>query len=128
MRSVDVFYNFMIMDANRNVFWRDPTAVDAERFARMNAVWGDNSWRASVYPKTTGLFGEMEEKAPNEDIAEAFRQRMMNVAGFKYVAPPMPMRNSNGAVLYYLFFASPNSTGAKIVGEIFSKYRSRGVS
>lgn len=27
MRSVEIFYNFMIMDANRNVLWKDPTKV-----------------------------------------------------------------------------------------------------
>jgi hypothetical protein len=35
------------------------------------------------------------------------------------------MRNPKGSVLYYLFFASANKTGAKIVGEIFRKYGSR---
>jgi hypothetical protein len=37
------------------------------------------------------------------------------------------MRNSRGAVVYYLYFASPDKTGGKIVGEIFDKYRMRGV-
>jgi hypothetical protein len=38
----------------------------------------------------------------------------------------MPMRNSRGAVVYYLFFASQKGTAEHIVVEIFSKYRSRG--
>jgi hypothetical protein len=33
------------------------------------------------------------------------------------------MRNSTRAVVYYLFFASPNTTGSKIVSEIFERYR-----
>jgi hypothetical protein len=36
------------------------------------------------------------------------------------------MRNTRGAVVYYLFFASPNRTGAKIVSDIFNTYRDRG--
>ena len=40
---------------------------------------------------------------------------------------PIPMRNEKGAVIYYLYFASPDKTGAKIVSEIFDKYRSEGV-
>ena len=47
------------------------------------------------------------------------------MAGFAYVPSPIPMRNSNGAVIYYLYFALPNKTGAKIVEEIFVKYRDR---
>jgi hypothetical protein len=57
--------------------------------------------------------------ADNQMIAEAYRKRLKEVAGFKYVPEPIPMRNSKNAVVYYLFFASPNETGAKIVGEIF---------
>lgn len=125
MRSIEVFYNFMIMDANMNVLWRNPVSVNAAQKARMTSVWGDESWRQAAYVKGEDLFGEVEIKAANEDIAQAFRNRLEKVAGFKYVPEPMPMRNSRGAVIYYLFFASPNATGASIVKDIFAKYRSR---
>lgn len=36
------------------------------------------------------------------------------------------MRNSKGAIVYYLFFASPNEKGGKIVREIFDRYRGKG--
>jgi three-Cys-motif partner protein len=128
MRSVEIFYNFMIMDANMNVFMRDPGKVTPAQAARMDAVWGDHSWRSAAYKKTPDLFGEVEEKATNEDIAEAFRLRLEKVAGFAYVPPPIPMRNSKGAVVYYLYFASPDDTGGKIVSQIFDKYRSKGAA
>ncbi len=128
MKSVDIFYNFMIMDANMNVFMRDPGKVAPEQAARMDAVWGDGTWRTAAYRKSTDLFGETEEKATNEEIAEAFRQRLKKAAGFKYVPNAMPMRNSRGAVIYYLYFASQNETGGKIVTDIFNTYRDAGVS
>jgi hypothetical protein len=37
----------------------------------------------------------------------------------------MPMRNDQGALVYYLYFASPNKTGASIVSDIFKKYRQK---
>jgi three-Cys-motif partner protein len=130
MKSIDVFYNFMIMDANMNVFMRDPGKVAPEQAARMDAVWGDGTWRSAAYRKEPGLFGEMEEKATNDDIAEAFRVRLREVAGFVHVPAPIPMRNEKGAVIYYLYFASSNKTGAKIatdiVTKIFDDYRMRG--
>ena len=126
MGSIEIFYNFMIMDANMNVFMRDPSKASPEQTARMNNVWGDDTWRSAAYVPTQDLFGDTEEKATNEVIAEAFRTRLEQLAGFKYVPPPIPMRNTKGAVVYYLYFASMNATGAKIVGEIFDKYRQKG--
>ena len=37
------------------------------------------------------------------------------------------MRNTKGAVVYYLFFASPKPVAAKIVQSIFNKYRDKGI-
>ena len=125
MKSVEIFFNFMIMDANMNVLWRNPDRVSATQASRMDKAWGDHSWRDIAYRKVRGLFGDMEEKADNETIAEAFRQRLNKVAGFTYVPPPMPMRNEQGGLVYYLYFASPNKTGAGIVSSIFKKYRDK---
>ncbi len=33
---------------------------------------------------------------------------------------PIPMRNSNGAIVYYLFFAAQQPVAANIVTDIFS--------
>jgi len=121
MRSIEVFYNFMIMDANMNMFLWNPDHVAPAQAARMDAVWPN--WRSAVYVKHRDLFGEVDKKQSNDQIAEAFRADLRRKAGFEYVPPPIPMRNSRGAVVYYLYFASPNRTGAKIVGEIFDKYR-----
>ena len=128
MKNIEIFYNFMIMDANMNVFMRDPGKVMPAQAHRMDAVWGDNSWRSTAYTKTEDLFGTIERKTTNEDIAEAFRLRLEKIASFAYVPPPMPMRNSKGAVVYYLYFASQNKTGARIVKDIFDTYGSRGTA
>ena len=128
MKSIEVFYNFMIMDANMNVLWRSPDKVQTSQVVRMDAVWGDHSWREAAYRKTPGLFGEIEEKATNKAVIDAFRDRLKKIAGFEYVPEPIPMRNSKGSVVYYLFFASPNRTGAKIVKDIFDNYRNKGVT
>ncbi len=125
MRSVEIFYNFMLMDANMNVLWRQPDSVSPRQIARMDAVWGDRSWQKVAYETTPGLFGDIVEKASNEAVAQAFRRRLKDVAGFEFVPDPMPMRNSAGSIIYYLFFASPNRTGQKIVRDIFEKYRSK---
>ena len=106
MRSVEIFLNFMIMDANMNVLWNDPDNVPAAQAERMNVFWGDNSWRGACYRTQPGLFEDIVRKAPNEAVVAAYQKRLRDVAGFKYVPDPMPMCNSKGTVIYYLFFAS----------------------
>lgn len=125
MRSIEIFYNFMIMDVNMNVLRRNPERVPSSQSARMDKAWGDHSWRDLAYTKVRGLFGDMESKADNETLAEAFRERLRKIAGFKYVPAPIPMRNDQGSIVYYLYFASPNKTGARIVDYIFKKDREK---
>lgn len=124
-RAIEIFLNFPIMDMNRNALWRNPEAAGEEGVARMSQFWGDESWRQGAYKVQRGLFGDISEKQGNEAVVAAFRKRLREVAGFKFVPPPMPMRNSLGAVVYYLFFAGSNETGAKIVADIFRKHANR---
>lgn len=125
MKTLDIFLNFPVADMNRNVLWRDPEKVGASQVARMSAFWGDTSWRDIAYQTTGNLFG-YPEKEPNVAVAQAFRQRLKHVAGFALVPDPLPMKNSTGAVIYYLFFASQKDTAEHIVLDIFKKYEMRG--
>jgi three-Cys-motif partner protein len=128
LKTIEIFLNFPIMDINRNVLWRNPEAADPTDRERMTRFWGDDTWASSAYKRSKQghLFDEPEmEKQDNADIAEAFRKRLKEVAGFANVPEPLPMRNSKGAVVYYLFFASQNDTGNKIVEGIFAPYRNR---
>jgi three-Cys-motif partner protein len=121
--TIDMFLNFPVMDMNRNVLWRNPDKVSVERLTRMNNFWGGD-WKDAAYTTERSLFGE-PEKESNEAVAEAFRKRLLNVAKFKNVPDPIPMRNTKGAIVYYLFFASQADVAEKIVTDIFTKYRNR---
>jgi len=128
MKSIDMFLNFPVMDMNRNVLWLNPEGVDPADILRMNAYWGDESWRKVAYRQTSDLFGEVVEiKESNRTIALAFGKRLQEVAEFAHVSQPLPMRNSRGAIVYYLFFASQQKVADIIITDIFDKYRSRGM-
>lgn len=125
-KAIDMVLNFPVMDMNRNAIWHKPEKASPAGIARMNFFWGDESWRTAAYaPNPQGsLFGDVDIlKQSNEAIVEAFRDRLRKEAGFKHVLEALPMRNSTGAVVYYLMFASPNDTGNKIMTAIFDKYR-----
>lgn len=121
MKSVELFVNFPIADMNRNVLRRDTGKVADSQAERMTRFWGDDSWRDAAYSTSGNLFG-WEEKQTNQDMVRAYRKRLREVAGFEYVPEPLPMRNGQNAVVYYLFFASPNDTGRRIVKDIFRKW------
>jgi three-Cys-motif partner protein len=103
--------------------------VSQKQAARFTATWGDDSWRNIAYKQEQRSLldegGFIEEKASNEAIVSAFQARLRDVAGFRYVPNPIPMKNASRATVYYLFFASPNATGKKIVEHIFKKHATR---
>lgn len=126
-RVIDMFLNFPVMDMNMNILWKkgEGPNQDGAQVARMNRFWGDESWRHVAYVRSnqTVLFGEPPElKLSNDDVAEGFRERLRNVAGFKHVPKPLPMTNSQGKVVYYLFFASQKDVANHIVLDIFNKH------
>jgi len=122
MRTIDMFLNFPVMDMNRNALWRNPEKLPFGT-ERMTAFWGDESWLEAAYKTEKTLFGEWKVKTNNEDVIQAFCERLKNVAKFKYIANPLPMKNSRGAIVYYLFFASQQPIADNIISSIFEKYR-----
>jgi three-Cys-motif partner protein len=124
MGTVDILINFSIVDLNMNCGLRDPDKVTPRQPDRLTRFWGDEGWRTIVH--TTGvrqpnLFGT-PEKTPNEAIVNGFCDHLRDDAGFACVAPPLPMRDSGGAI-YYLVFASQQPLAKKIATEILAKYR-----
>lgn len=89
MKTIEIFLNLPVMGMNRSVLWNDSGRVPKSQIARMNALWGDESWRDVAYkfPKQYNLFGEENKiKEPgNEAIVQGFRTRLAEKAGFKYV-------------------------------------------
>lgn len=126
-KVVEIFLNFPVMDMNMNVLWHNLDRVPDSQRLRMTRFWGDESWKQAAYESSPGLFGMMEEKLSNEAVAEAFRARLKREGGFEYVPKPMPMRNTKGAIVYFLFFAAQKPVASKIVKYIFERYSRYGM-
>ena len=124
-KAIDLFLNFPVMDMNRNAIWRAPENAPPDGIERMNRFWGDELWRQAAYVESDqgNLFSGRElVKQDNAAIVKAFQKRLQAVAGFEFVPDPLPMRNSNNAVVYYLFFASQKPVAKKIIEGIFKKH------
>jgi len=130
-QAIDMFLNFPVMDINRNAIWRHPENVPDGGIQRMNRFWGDDSWRDAAYGEDRqGVFWGSPDvvKQGNEAIIGAFCERLRDVAGFKFVLPPLPMKNSHNAVVYYLCFASQKDVANRIITSIFDRYRAWGIA
>jgi three-Cys-motif partner protein len=125
-RAVDMFLNFTVMDMNRNAIWKNLGQAPLDGVERMTRFWGDDSWKRVAYAASPQfqLFSPPDlVKQDNDTITTAFRERLKKVAGFQFVPEPLPMKNSNNAVVYYLFFASQKPVAERIIADIFAKYR-----
>jgi len=122
--SIEIFLNFMIMDINRNVLRRNRDLAIQSKVDQLTRLWGDETWQDAAYTSEGKLF-EDPEKVSNDRFEQAWRARLKDKAGFKFVSEPMPMRTRTRSVIYYLYFASQKPVAASIVEDIFRKYRQR---
>jgi three-Cys-motif partner protein len=118
MKTIETFIHFPTGDIQRNVLRHDQSTVDPTDVARMNLMWGDDSWRKAAFVNEPDLFGDREVKAPIDSLLSAFADRLRKVAGFAHVSKPLPMRNKTNAIIYHLIFATPNATGLRIANHI----------
>lgn len=130
MGSIELFMNFPTMDINRNSLRQDPTTITRSSAERMTGFWGDESWFQEFYkekdPPLPIFDVERQREASNLQVVDAYRARLRDIAGFKYVSEGLPMRNRKNAVVYYLLFAGQKPAPGRIVTDIFDKYKDRG--
>jgi three-Cys-motif partner protein len=118
MKTIETFIHFPTGDIQRNVLRHDQSTVDPTDIARMNLMWGEDSWRKAAFVNEPDLFGDREVKAPIDSLLSAFADRLRKVAGFAHVSKPLPMRNKTNAIIYHLIFATRNATGLRIANHI----------
>lgn len=120
MGTVDLLINFPIMDINRNILRNTVDNISQNNVKRMCNYWGDDSWKAVAYDAYQNLFGlPMRIPYAGNKLRDRFNERLHSLAGFKYVAKPLRMRNVKHSTVYYLFFASQKEVAVKIMQYIF---------
>ena len=126
-RALEIFINFPVMALNRTVLPNDPNTLTEAQIERMNQFWGSTEWRGDIYTQIPTLFGDVEmkiERTTGQRLGRLFKKRLEEV--FSHVTSPLVMTNSKNAPLYCLILAGHNSTGTKIVNQIFQRYERLG--
>ena len=127
-RAVDLWILFPYSAINRMlVRKRKPPNAWADR---LTAVFGTGDWEKRFY-STTAFRSLLDSKrvesvhksADHRAITDFFVERLGEE--FVAVSNPFPMHNSNGSLLFLLFFAAANEhsakTGLKIANDIIGK-------
>ena len=126
-RAVEILMQFPVMALNRTALHKDPNTLTEAQIQRMIRFWGSTEWRGDIYEEVPTLFGPVETKihrTTGKRLGRLFKRRLEQV--FPHVTTPLVMTNSRNAPLYCLMFAGHNSTGAKLVREIFQRFAKLG--
>ena len=118
--AIEIFINFPVGMAIQRLLKRSGEFTSAER-NKLNQYFGTAEWYDLLYESEPGLFGENTTKIQKagDVLVRWYRNRLQEVFG--YVSSAREIRNSRGRPLYYLIFAGPNQTGAKIANDVLSQ-------
>jgi three-Cys-motif partner protein len=117
--AMEVFINFPLGMAIQRLLKTSASLNKAER-KKLDTYFGDPSWYDEVYEEQSAdMFGEVRTKKGKDagrKLLDWYRARLK--LHFGHVTPGYLVKNSAGGDLYYLLFAGPNATGAKIASHV----------
>lgn len=116
-KAIEVIVNFPVGTALQRLLQRDGK-IPPKRQDLLDTYLGSPKWRSVIYETQPTLFGmEMHKTSDSgEKLAQWYADRMKSLFGFG--SSPRLIRNAHGGHLYYLIFAGPNKTGAKIAEDV----------
>lgn len=121
--AIEIILNFPVgMSIQRNLPRSGEFSEEKKKF--LETFFGSSEWEDAVYEDkgTPDLFGvQIKDKkdGSGEELAKWYQQRLGKVFG--YAPPPRLITNTKGTHLYYLIFAGPNPTGAKIADHVLNQ-------
>ena len=88
---------------------------------KLDQYFGTSEWYDLLYENEQDLFGENITKIQKSGdvLVKWYRQRLNDI--FPYVSTAREIQSPNGRPLYYLIFAGPNKTGARIANYILKQ-------
>lgn len=119
--AIEILINFPVGMAIQRLLPNSGNISKATK-AKLDAYFGTNGWRQIVYEARPNLFGEIDEKKVEESskkLATWYQSRLKGIFG--HSPKPRLIKNPHGTHLYYLIFAGPNATGARIAGEVLNQ-------
>lgn len=115
--SIEIFMNFPVGMAIQRLLKRSGDFTPKER-NKLDEYFGTEEWFDLIYTKSSSLFGSntIKIKKSGDLLVRWYRKRLQEAFG--HVSTAREVCSTNGRPLYYLIFAGPNKTGAKIANDI----------
>ncbi len=119
-KAIEIFINFPVGMAIQRLLKRSGQFTPAER-NKLDQYFGTDEWYDLLYESGQDLFGENTTKIQEagDILVKWYRQRLQSV--FPFVSLAREIQSTRGRPLYYLIFAGPNKTGAKIANYVLKQ-------
>ena len=116
-RAIEVLINFPVGMAIQRLLKRTGKFTSKER-RKLDAYFGTGEWFDLLYRREQDLIGTSVEKIERSGdvLVRWYRRRLKEL--FPCVSGAREVRNTRGRPLYYLIFAGPNETGARIASDV----------
>ncbi len=116
-RAIEVFINFPVGMAIQRLLKKSGQFTRKER-SKLDQYFGTDEWYDLLYERAHDLFGENVTKIQKSGdiLVRWYRERLREV--FPFVSTAWEVRSTSGRPLYYLIFAGPNKTGARIANDV----------
>ena len=118
--AIEVLINFPVGMAIQRLLKRSGAFSEHER-EKLDGYFGTSRWFNLLYEKEPDLFGDNVVKVSRSGdvLVKWYRNRLKEL--FRYVTAAREVQDTTGRPLYYLIFAGPNQTGAKIASEVLKQ-------
>ena len=120
-QAIEVFINFPVGMAIQRLLKRSGQFSPNER-AKLDDYFGTNEWFDLLYEKRMDMFGEVgAEKlgGAGDKLVKWYRARLQDAFG--HVTTAREVQSITGRPLYYLMFAGPKKTGARIAEDVLKQ-------
>lgn len=95
----------------------DAAKVRPEDEWRATSLFGTDAWRAIYNKRVDGVFTATEAK---EEYVNLMRWRLSEDLGYARTHP-LELKNTRGATIYHMVFATDNAAGDKIMADLYAK-------
>lgn len=120
-RALEVLITFPMGMAIQRLLPRTGKMTSNQR-DMLTRYLGSPEWEEIVYKRSQDLFGDQQVSKVSDaghELVRWYQRRLKRIFG--HGAMPRLIRNRQGGHLYYLLFAGPNATGAKIARHILGQ-------